>query len=133
MKFIKAEKPVSTNHKTLGEIKVDVEVPQMESIEEFTQFAGGNDSALAFINNAIETNAKNGGRAALRNAPETAVLDQLVPKVQQIVREYAPQSGGDRSPSKAKKAQAFDSIATLVSSGKEFSREELLALLEQAK
>ncbi len=132
MKFIKADKPVSTNHKTLGAISVEVEVPQVESIEEFTQFAGGTDSALAFINNAIETNAKNGGRAALRTAPDTAVLDDLTVKVQGIVRDYAPQSG-DRAPSKAKKAQAFDTIASLVSSGKEFSREELLALLEQAK
>lgn len=133
MKFVKSEKPVTTKHPKLGEISIDVEVPQVESIEEFVTFAGGTDGALEFINSQIETNAKNGGRAALRNLPENANMDEARPKVQQIVKEYAPQAGGDRAPSKAKKAAAFDNIAQLVNSGQEFTKEQLLEMLAAAK
>lgn len=133
MKFVKSDKPVTTKHAKLGEIKVEVEVPQIESLDEFVQFAGGADNALAFINGAIETNAKNGGRAALRALPENANLDESTAKIQNIVKEYAPAAGGDRQPGKAKKAAAFDNVKELVESGKEFTREELLAILASAK
>lgn len=133
MKFIKANKPVTTNRKKLGEISLEVEVPQVESIEEFVSLCGGTDGALEFVNNAIETAAKNGGRAALRNAADDANIDELKTRVLGIVKDYTPQTGGDRAPSKAKKAQAFDSVKALVESGKEFTRDELLAMLAAAK
>jgi hypothetical protein len=133
MKFVKADKPVTTNHKTHGEISVEVEVPRMESIEEFVTFCGGQDGALEFANNAIETAAKNGGRAALRNAKDDANLDEVKSNTQSVVRDYTPQTGGDKAPSKAKKAQAFDSVKALVESGQEFTREQLLEMLSAAK
>lgn len=133
MKFVKSDKPVTTKHAKLGDISVDVEVPQVESVDEAVQYCGGNDGFLEFMNSCIETNAKNGGRAALRNLPENANMDEARPKVQQIVKEYAPATGGDRAPSKAKKAAAFDNIASLVQSGQEFTKEQLLELLMAAK
>lgn len=132
MKFIQSKKPITTKHDKLGEISVSVEVPQVESLDEFIQFAGGPDSALEFINSQIETNAKNGGRAALRNLAENVNMDEAKTKIQGIVKEYAP-SAGSREPSKAKKAQALDNIAALVNSGQEFTREQLLELLASAK
>jgi len=133
MKFVKSDKPITTKHPKLGEISIDVEVPQCETVEELIAFCGGNDGLLEFGNSQIETNAKNGGRAALRNLPENANMDEARPKVIQIVKEYAPAAGGDRAPSKAKKAQAFDSVKALVESGQEFTKEQLLELLAQAK
>jgi hypothetical protein len=104
MKFVKAEKPVTTTHAKLGDLSVDVEVPQVESLEEFSQFAGGNDNAVAFINNAIETAAKNGGRAMLRNAAEDADKTELFAKVQSTTRDYTPGTAQRGVSQKAKAA-----------------------------
>jgi hypothetical protein len=132
MRFVKAEKPVTTTHAKLGELSVEVEVPQLESLEELAQFAGSADAALVFVNNAIETAAKNGARAMLRNAPEDANREELTGKVQTTSKEYAP-SQASRGESQKAKAQKLDSVRDLVTSGKEFTREELMALLEGAK
>lgn len=132
MKYVKSDKPITTKHEKLGELSVEVEAPQYESVEEFVQHAGGADSALDYINGCVETNAKNVGRAALRNLPENAVLAEAVPKIQASVRDYAP-TGGSREPAKAKKVAAFDSIKALAESGQEFTREQLLELLAAAK
>jgi hypothetical protein len=133
MKFVKAEKPVTTKHADLGEISVEVEVPQVESLDEAVQFCGGEQGLLDYLNSNIETAAKNGGRAALRNAPKDANVDELKNKVIDLVRKYSPETSAERGPSKAKKAEAFDKVAELVNSGKEFTREELLAMLAAAK
>lgn len=130
MKFVTAENPVTTKHPKLGEISITVEVPQVESVEEAVKFCGGDDGFLEYFNNAIETSAKNGGRAALRNLPENANLDEARPKIQSIVKEYAPSSSGERKVS-AKKT--LDSVRSLVESGQEFTREQLLELLMKAK
>jgi hypothetical protein len=132
MKFVKAEKPVTTTHAKLGDLSVDVEVPQVESLEEFSQFAGGNDNAVAFINNAIETAAKNGGRAMLRNAAEDADKTELFAKVQSTTRDYTPGTA-QRGVSQKAKAASYDAVKELVESGKEFTKEELLALLAASK
>lgn len=132
MRFVKAEKPVTTTHAKLGELSVEVEVPQLESLEELAQFAGSADAALVFVNNAIETAAKNGARAMLRNAPEDANREELTSKVQTTSKEYAP-SQASRGESQKAKAIKLDSVRDLVTSGKEFTREELMALLEGAK
>lgn len=133
MKFVKADKPITTNHKKHGEISLEVEVPRVESVEELVTFCGGNDGLLEFANNAIETAAKNGGRATLRNAPDDANIDELKTRTVGIVKDYTPQTGGDKAPSKAKKAAAFDSVKALVESGQEFTREQLLEMLAAAK
>ena len=132
MKFVKAEKPVTTTHAKLGDLSVDVEVPQVESLEEFSQFAGGNDNAVAFINNAIETAAKNGGRAMLRNAAADADKDALFDKVKSTTRDYTPGTA-QRGVSQKAKAASYDAVKELVESGKEFTKEELLALLAASK
>lgn len=132
MKFVKAEKPVTTTHEKLGELSVDVEAPQIESLEEFAQFAGSVDNAVAFINNAIETAAKNGGRAMLRNAAADADKESLFAKVIAAVRDYTPGTA-QRGVSQRAKAQSYDAVKELVESGKEFTKEELLALLAASK
>lgn len=132
MKFVKAEKDVTTTHAKLGELSVTVEVPQVESLAEFEQFAGGADNAVAFVNNAIETAAKNGGRAMLRNAAADADKDALLDKVRATVRDYTPGTA-QRGVSQKVKAASYDAVKELVESGKEFTKEELLALLAASK
>lgn len=134
MKFVKADKPITApSHKTLGELSIEVEVPQVESMEELVQFCGGEQNAIDFFNGAIETNAKNGGRAALRNAPADANVEELKAKVIDLVRKYSPEASAERGPSKAKKAESFDAVKALVESGQDFTREQLLELLAKAR
>lgn len=133
MRFVASEKPITTKHAKLGELSVNVEVPQCDSMAEVVTYCGGEDAALAFFNSQIETNAKNGGRVVLRDLPDNANIDEAKVKVQNVVKEYAPRAGGDRTPGKAKKAAAFDEVAALVNSGQEFTREQLLELLAKAK
>lgn len=132
MRFVKADKPVTTNHQFHGAISLEVEVPQVESLEEFVTFAGGMDTALAFVNNNIETSAKNGGRAALRNAPDSADVAELKQTVLGIVRDYAPQAGGGTSAATIAK-RTVANIKALVESGESFTREQLLEMLAAAK
>lgn len=133
MRFVAAEKPITTTHAKLGELKIDSpEVPQVESPEEAVTFCGGAEGFLEFFNNAVETAAKNGGRAALRGLADDANLDEAYAKIRDSVRKYAP-AQGPREPSKAKKAETYDAISALVNSGTEFTKEQLLELLGKAK
>ena len=132
MKYVKSEKPLSTEHKTLGEIKVDVEYPQVDSFDEFVTFAGGQDQALAFINGTIEDKAKGAGRIALRAIPENGNLEEATPRIQSIVKSYTPQASDGREV-RAKKVAAFDQLQSLVASGKQLTQEQLMELLAAAK
>jgi hypothetical protein len=147
MKFVKAAKPLTTKHPALGELSVEIETPQYDSLPEFVQHAGGDDKALEFINGAVDTAAKNAGRAKMRTSTYEAPKDgspeekqnhaanfikELYGTVVGIVKDYTPSS--DRTPSKARRAEAaLTSISELVASGREFTREELQALLDAAK
>jgi hypothetical protein len=142
MKFVQQEKPVTTEHKPLGKIEFAVEVPQAETVEEVLTMVGGNENLIAFFNGQVATNAKNTARAYARGYdvaegtdPTTfpTIISSIVTKGQSLARDYSPATDTERGPSKAKKAAAFDNIAALVQSGKEFTKEELFALLQQAK
>jgi hypothetical protein len=138
MKFVKSEKPISMkDHPKHGEIKTDVEFPQIEGEgeafwNEFVTFCGGEEIAREMINGLIEDKAKNGGRAALRNIPDDADLTVALAKVAEIVKGYTPQAADGREV-RAAKVKAFDNAKALLESGKEFSREELLALFAAGK
>lgn len=144
MKAVLQEKPVTTNHEKLGKIEFPVEVMQVETEEEMKNDAGGIEALIAFYNGQRATNAKNAARAYARGyeVPEgtdltpdkiTELVGQIKEKGQKLALDYTPSADTERGPSKAKKAAAFDEIATLVSSGKEFTMEELQSLLAKAK
>lgn len=144
MKFVLQDKAVTTDHPKLGKIEVKVEVAEVESLEEMVQDAGGIDNLQAFYNGQRATNAKNAGRAYARNfevaegttldeATKASLHKQISDKVQQLARDYSPATDTERGPSKAKKAQAFDQLQALVNSGAEITKEQLFALLAQAK
>lgn len=144
MKFVEQEKPVSTKHDALGDISFKVEVPQAESMDEIVTMCGGVDAAKDFFNSQIATNAKNVARAHARTftVPEkTELTDEkkaeliagIVKKGQDLSHDYSPAADTERGASKAKKAAAFDDIAALVSSGQDFTREQLFEMLQKAK
>lgn len=144
MKYVEQEKPVTTDHEKLGKIEFKVEVGEVQSLDEMVKDAGGEDNLIAFFNGQRATNAKNTARAYARNyevadgitldeATITRIRGEIATKGQSLARDYSPATDTERGPSKAKKAQAFDQIQALVTSGAEFTKEQLFALLQQAK
>lgn len=129
MKFVTAEKQITTKHPKHGEIKVTVETPQAESYSDFETFAGGADKALEFVNSALDTAAKNAARAYMRQAPETASVEQITTKAQELSRGYSVQSTG-RGSAGREAQNKVDTALTALKSGKELTRDELIALLE---
>ena len=144
MRYELQEKPVTTAHEKLGKIEFQVEVPQATSLEEAKTMCGGEEELVTFVNSQIATNSKNTARAYARTyevAKEVELTDELVEQLraqiaekgQELARSYSPSTDTERGPSKAKKAQKFDEIAALVSSGQDFTKEELLQLLNLSK
>lgn len=132
MKFVLADKHITTKHPKHGEIKVSVETPQAESLADFVTFAGGEDKALEFVNSALDTAAKNGARAYMRSAGETATVEGITTKAQELAKGYSVQSTG-RGNSGAAAREKVDTALAALKSGKELTREELIALLEGKK
>lgn len=142
MRYVQAEKPVTTQHEKLGKVEFVVEVPEAQSLDEAKQQCGGEEALLAFYNSNVATNAKNAARAYARTfevAEGTdpsgfgALIGQITTEGQRLARDYSPAADTERGPSKAKKAAAFDQVAALLNSGQEFTREDLLAMLAKAK
>lgn len=142
MLYVQQEKPVTTQHEKLGKVEFLVEVPQAQTLEEAKTMCGGEEALVSFVNSQIATNSKNAARAYARNyevaegtdaATYPSLVKQIEEKGQSLARDYSPAADTERGPSKAKKAQAFDNIAALVQSGREFTKEELFKLLESAK
>lgn len=134
MKYVKSEKAISTKHDKLGELELSgVETPQYESLEEFVAAAGGSDDALEFINGVVDTNAKNIGRAALRNLPDNADTSVAFPRILDAIKNYSPKGGERATTVNKKKAQAFDAVESLLSSGKPVTLEDLQKLMLAAK
>lgn len=144
MKYVEQEKSVTTDHPKLKKIEFKVAVGQVESVEEAITDAGGADALVEFYNGQRATNAKNGARAYARNfeVDEKITLDEatiakligeITTKGQEIAKDYSPATDTERGPSKAKKAQAFDKIQALATSGEPITREQLFELLALAK
>lgn len=132
MKYVALKNGLSTEHKTLGEINVPVDVPQVENLTEASSFLGGDEQLLEFINKMISRDATNAGRIALRAIPDGGDLEAATPRIQQIVKGFSP-VGGDGRSERAEKVKKFDALSDLIRSGKELDREALLAMLEGAK
>ena len=129
MRFIKARKPIAANHKKLGELKFDGEVPQYDTLEEFVQAVGGSDNARDYVNQQVATGAKNVGRAMLRTAEDNANIEELYTKAREAVKSYTPDvSSGASVKTKAEQRDAL--LARIKDDSKPLTREELLALLE---
>lgn len=141
MKYQAQEKPVTTKHDILGDISFPVEVPQVESLTEAVTMCGSEANLVAFFNGQLATNGKNAARAYARtyDVPKDTPTEQyptltaaLTSKAQSCAKDYSPSSDAERGPTKTKKAAAFDAVAAYVNSGEELTKEQLIALLQQA-
>lgn len=144
MRYVLQDKPVTTDHAKLGKIEFKVETPEVQTLEEAKQACGGEEALIEFVNSQISTNAKNTARAFARNyevAEGTELTDEVKAKLieeisakgQQLAKDYSPAVDTERGPSAKKKAAAFDKVNELVASGRDFTREELMALLQATK
>lgn len=120
MQFVKREKAVKTVHKKLGEIKVAIEIPQIneenpeEGLQEFIKLVGGAKTAVEIINNAVlDAGASNSVRSAGRAMAEDITLEDAIAKLQELARKYVPQAGRSGVSVKAK-AEKFDALKEMV-------------------
>lgn len=127
-KAIKKAMKVAT--KKYGKLEISIEVPQVESLEDATNFLGGPDGTLNFINSALEAGAKNTARAAGANAAEDKTEEEVIALVQKAGKGYSPNTS--TSMSKAEMADTIASLKALVSSG-DYTREDIEALLKGSK
>ena len=141
----KREKPVKTVHKKLGEIKVEIEIPQTdgatpeERIQDFIKLVGSAAIAADIIDNAVlDSGASNSVRSAGRAMKEDITLEDAIAALQKIAHDYTPQAGRSGVSVKAK-AEKFDLVRDMVAKAKagELSNDDfeaqLLALVEMSK
>lgn len=142
MRWVTSKKPVAGKHKRLGNFSIPVEVPQVESLDEFITFTGGPEKALSYVNRALETGAKNGARAAARALGDEATKEQLQApdgteyvRIRSLAHDYTPQSGQERGISAKKGKEVANQLQAMVadSSKQTFTREEIEALFAAAK
>jgi len=135
MRYVTAEKDISTTHPKLGELKIpaaEIVFPQYDSYEEFVTAAGDAEKALEWVNGHAETDAKNIGRLALRNLPDDANFDVAHPRILDAIKNYSPKGGERATAVNKKKAAALDVIADMAAKGQTITPELIAELMAKA-
>lgn len=132
MKFLTLDKVFKVNTKHHGKQEVPkgtFEVPQVESLEEAIEYAGGEEKLVEQYNDSIAAGAKNGATAIIRNAGEKSVLDEVIKKAIDYARTFNPATSARVG--KAKILEGVETLKELNQKGdlENMSQEELLALL----
>jgi hypothetical protein len=99
-----------------------------ESLEEAIQDAGGEKELVDHYNDHKRNRALTAGRNQYRNAPAGTVVSELIEKVKATVKNFSL-SASERGIGVKKKAEKMDTLKAALEAGKEFTREELLAML----
>lgn len=135
MRYVTAEKDISTTHPKLGEIKIPANLivfPQYDSQDEFNTAAGDVEKGLEWINGHAETDAKNIGRLALRNLPDDANLELAIPRICDAIKNYSPKGGERATTVNKKKGAVLDTISELAAQGKTITPELIAELMAKA-
>ena len=132
MKYLVLDKVYKVNTKNHGKKEVDkgtFEVPQVESLTEAVEFAGGEEKLVEQYNEALASGAKNGATAILRNAGEKSVWEEVLKKAVDYARSFNPTTSARVG--KAKILEGVETLKELNSKGEleGMSQEQLLALL----
>ncbi len=109
------------------DVKFQVEVPQVESLDELATFAGSAELALEWANSHLSTDAGNAARPVVRDGKKEEKIEALVAKAQAAARSYVPR--GARAPGVKARAGHFDELMTLYGSGA--TQEEIEAKLKE--
>jgi hypothetical protein len=132
MIFLTLEKVYKVNTKNHGKQEIPAntfEVPQVESLTEAIEYAGGEEKLVEQYNEGLASGAKNGATAIIRNAGEKSVWDEIIKKAQDYARTFNPATSARVG--KAKILEGVDTLRNLNESGDlaNKSQEELLELL----
>lgn len=134
MRFVSAKKPITIDRGDNGKLKVSVEIPRPDSLDEFIQWAGGKDTFFKWAVSKLTTDAKNAGRNKGNAATETATDEMVTSDVQREVKTFV--IGRDRANSgriaKDNNARAIAALENAKKTGTALSAEELLQLLTGA-
>lgn len=132
MKWLALDRVYKINTKNHGKQELPkgtLEVPQVESLSEAIDFAGGEDKLVEQYNEGLSAGSKNGATAIIRNAGEGSVWEEILKKAQDYARGFDPKVS-----SRVGKAKILEGVETLKSlnesgelEGK--TQEELLELL----
>lgn len=131
MKFITHEDAYEVTTKNHGKVKVEagtLEFPQVDSIPEFVEFAGGEEKAQTLINDLLYSRSKNGALALVRNLAADQTIDEGIKKAADYSKGYNP------SQERVSKQTILDGVSQLSAAKDELqnmSKEDILALLEK--
>jgi len=112
----------------IPEQEIEVEILQCENLEECIQDAGSENNLRDAYNDHKRNRALTAGRNQYRNAPKGTIVSELIEKVKNTVKNFSL-SESERGMGVKKKAEKVDMLKAALEAGKEFSREELLAML----
>lgn len=132
MIYLRLDKVYKVNTKNHGKQEIPkgtFEVPQVESLNEAIEYAGGEDKLVEQYNEGLVAGGKNGATAILRNAGEKSVWDEVLQKAIEYARSFNPATSARVG--KAKILEGVETLKSLNESGElaSKSQEELLELL----
>ena len=94
MKFIThaddAYEVTTKNHAKVTIPKGTLEFPQVESVEEAVEFAGGTEKLVEQYNDLLYSRSKNGALALVRNAAADTTPEAAIARAQKYAKEYNP-------------------------------------------
>lgn len=131
MKYITHEDAYEVTTKNHAKVKVEggtLEFPQVDSIEEFVEFSGGDEKALTLINDLLYSRAKNGALALVRNLAADQTVADGIKRAQEYSKTYNP------AQERVSKQVILDGVSQLSAAKdqlQDMSKEEILALLEK--
>ena len=130
MKFITHEEAYEVTTKNHNKVTVPastLEFPQIESVAEATDFAGGEEKLVALINDLLYARSKNGALALVRNAASDVTIESAIARAATYAKEYNP---SQERVSKQAVLDGVDALRGMKDQLGSLSAEELLKLLE---
>ena len=132
MRFISHEDAYEVTTKNHAKVVVDaqtLEFPQVDTLVEATEFAGGEDKLLSLINDMLYSRSKNGALALVRNAATDVTPPEAIKKAAAYSKGYNP------SQERVSKQAVLDGVDQIRAIGKEqlagMDQAALLALIER--
>ena len=121
-------------HKKFGKIKVNLEYPQVESLEEASKFAKGEDNLLRLVNGVFKQRATANPLQQIKKDETADATEWNATKLPQLValsRNYTPEDSSGVSNREV--VELFNTIKADPTKYQSMTVAELLAQLQQGK